>query len=68
MGYYSSNLPFSLVKSDEDTLIASAICQHAFYVYNSAHLNLAYMSSYIPQVIKQIQATPDGYVFTALSS
>ena len=48
VGYYSSNLPFSLVKSDEDTLIASAIGQHAFYVYNSAHLNLAYMSSYIP--------------------
>jgi hypothetical protein len=54
-------------KSDQDILIASAVGDHAFYVYDSAHLNLTYMSKYIAQKITWIQATTDGFVFTALS-
>lgn len=66
LGYYASELPLSIVRSDEDTLIASAIGEHAFFVYDSAHLTLAYMSRHIPESIQWLQATPDGYVFTLL--
>lgn len=66
LGYYASDLPVSLVKSGEDNLIASAIGRHAFYVYDTQHLNLAYMSRHIPETILCIQATADGYVYTAL--
>ena len=68
LGYYASAIPFSVVKSDEDILIASSVGQHAFYVYDSAHLNLAYMSKYIPEEITWIQTSSDGYVYTALQS
>jgi len=57
-----------VVKSDQDILIASSVGDHAFYVYDSAHLNLAYMSKYISDTITCIQATPDGYVYTSLHS
>ena len=68
MGYYASAIPFSVVKSDEDILIASSVGEHAFYVYDSAHLNLAYVSKYIVEEIIWIQASSDGYVYTALRS
>jgi hypothetical protein len=68
LGYYASGLPLSVFKSDQDILIASAVGDHAFYVYDSAHLNLAYMSKYIAQTITWIQATTDGFVYTALNS
>ena len=68
LGYYSSGLPLSVVKSDEDILIASSVGDHAFYVYDSKHLNLVYMSKYIAETITYIEATADGYVYTALES
>ena len=46
-GYYTSSIPFSLVKSDQDVLLASSVGDHAFYVYNTAKLNLVYMSRFI---------------------
>ena len=66
LGYYASELPLSIVRSDEDTLIASAIGEHAFFVYDSAHLQLVYMSRHIPESIQWLQATNDGFVFTLL--
>jgi hypothetical protein len=56
------------VKSDEDNLIASAVGKHAFYVYDCAHLNLVYMSKHIPEDIQHIEASPDGFIYTALQS
>ena len=47
LGYYCSHLPLSIVRSDQDVLIASSVGEHAFYVYDSAHLNLTYMSKFI---------------------
>ena len=67
LGYYASSLPISVVKSDQDVLVATAVGDHAFYVYDTAHLNLAYMSKYIAETITWIQATQDGFVYTALS-
>lgn len=61
-------MPLSVVKSDEDILIASSVGDHAFYVYDSAHLNLAYMSKYIAETITCIEATSDGFVYTSLAS
>ena len=55
-----------MVKSDEDILIASSVGKHAFYVYDSKHLNLVYMSKYITEEIVWIQASPDGFIYTAL--
>lgn len=66
LGYYSSDIPFSVVKSDEDVLIASSVGRHAFYVYDSKHLNLVYMSKYIDKEISWIEASPDGFIYTAL--
>lgn len=66
LGYYASDLPFSIVKSDQDYLLATAIGEHAFYVYDTKHLNLAYMSRFIPETILYIEATSDGFVYTAL--
>ena len=54
------------MKSDEDILIASSVGKHAFYVYDSAHLNLVYMSKYIQEEIIWVQASPDGFIYTAL--
>lgn len=56
------------MKSDEDNLIASAVGKHAFYVYDCAHLNLVYMSKHIPEDIQHIEASPDGFIYTALQS
>jgi len=66
LGYYSSGLPLSIVKSDNDILIASSVGDHAFYVYDSAHLNLAYMSKFIADKITCIESTADGFVYTSL--
>lgn len=68
LGYYASNLPLSVVRSDQDVLIASCVGDHAFYVYDSAHLNLTYMSKYISDPITYIQLSPDGFVYTALET
>ena len=68
LGYYASDTPFSVVKSDEDNLIASAVGKHAFYVYDCAHLNLVYMSKHIPEEILHVEATQDGFIYTALES
>mmetsp|Transcript_16459 Transcript_16459/g.27937 ORF Transcript_16459/g.27937 Transcript_16459/m.27937 type:complete len:157 (+) Transcript_16459:109-579(+) len=68
LGYYSSSIPFSVVKSDQDLLIASAVGEHAFYVYDTAKLNLAYMSRHIADQISWIEATQDGFVYTAQQS
>lgn len=47
-------------------LIASSVGGHAFYVYNTAKLNLVYMSRFIEQKILWIEASQDGYIYTAL--
>ena len=65
-GYYTSGIPFSLVKSDQDVLLASSVGDHAFYVYNTAKLNLVYMSRFIEQRIVWIEASQDGHIYTAL--
>lgn len=39
---------------------------HAFYVFNTARLNLVYMSRYIAEEISQIQVLEDGQVLTSL--
>ena len=67
-GYYTSSIPFSLFKSDQDILLASSVGDHAFYVYNTAKLNLVYMSRFIEQKIVWIEASPDGHVYTALDN
>ena len=51
LGYYTSHLPLSITRSDEDTLIASAVGEHSFYVYNADHLSLVYMSRHISERI-----------------
>ena len=68
LGYYASKLPLSIVRSDQDVLIASCVGDHAFYVYDSAHLNLTYMSKFISDAITYIQLSADGYVYTALET
>jgi hypothetical protein len=66
LGYYTSGTPFNIFKSDQDTLLASSVGDHSFYVYNTAKLNLVYMSRFIEQRITYIEATTDGAVYTAL--
>jgi len=66
LGYYTSGLPFSIFKSDQDILLASSVGDHAFYVYNTSKLNLVYMSRFIEQKITWIEASSDGLIFTAL--
>jgi hypothetical protein len=39
---------------------------HAFYVYNTAKLNLVFMSRFIENEILWIEAAPDGLIYTAL--
>jgi hypothetical protein len=67
-GYYTSGIPFNIFKSDQDILLASSVGDHAFYVYNTAKLNLVYMSRFIEQKIVWIEASPDGHVYTALDN
>ena len=66
LGYYTSDVPLCVFKSSQDTLIASVVGGHAFYVYNSAKLNLVYMSRYIAEEITAIAALEDGTIFTVL--
>jgi hypothetical protein len=66
LGYYTSGVPLQVFRSAEDTLIASVVGGHAFYVFNSNKLSLTYMSRYIQEEITQIQVLPDGTVFTVL--
>jgi hypothetical protein len=47
-------------------LIASVVGGHAFYVFNSAKLNLVFMSRFINEEISYIQASEDGTIFTSL--
>lgn len=68
IGYYTSGIPFSLYKSDQDVLLASSVGDHAFYVYNTAKLNLIYMSRFIEQKIVHIEAATDGHIYTALDN
>lgn len=39
---------------------------HAFYVYNTEKLQLVYMSKFIENKITWIEATQDGFIYTAL--
>ena len=47
-------------------LLASSVGDHAFYVYNTAKLNLVYMSRFIEQRIVWIEASQGGHIYTAL--
>ena len=49
-------------------LIASSVGEHAFYVYNTAKLNLVYMSRFIEQKITWIEASAEGNIYTALDN
>ena len=49
-------------------MIASAVGDHSFYVYNTAKLNLVYMSRFIENSISWIEASPDGLIYTALDN
>ena len=55
-GYYTSQVPFCIYKSAEDTLIASVVGKNAFYVYNTSKLNLVFMSKFIAEEITYLQA------------
>lgn len=46
-------------------LMASSVGGHAFYVYNTAKLNCVYMSRFIAHKITWIEASSDGFVYTA---
>jgi hypothetical protein len=35
LGYYTSQVPIQVFRSQEDTLIASVVGGHAFYVFNA---------------------------------
>lgn len=49
-------------------LLASSVGDNAFYVYNTAKLNLVFMSRFIEERITGIEAASDGHIFTALSN
>jgi aspartyl/asparaginyl beta-hydroxylase (cupin superfamily) len=55
-GYYTSTVPACVYKSGEDTLIASVVGKHAFYVYNTTKLGLVFMSRFISEEITGIKA------------
>ena len=65
-GYYTSNVPFCIYKSSEDTLIASVVGKNAFYVYNTIKLGLVFMSRFIAEEITHIQAAATGLIYTSL--
>jgi aspartyl/asparaginyl beta-hydroxylase (cupin superfamily) len=50
-GYYTSQVPICVYKSAEDTLIATVVGKHAFYVFNTSKLNLVFMSRFIAEEI-----------------
>lgn len=66
LGYFTSDLPFCLYKSDQDLLMAVSV-GHAFYVYNTKKLNLLYMRAYLKEKITCIQVDKD-LVYTSLDS
>jgi len=68
LGYYASGLPFKVFKSQDDILIATSVGDHAFYVYNTAKLNLVYMSRFISDTITYIEAGADDFIYTAHQS
>ena len=65
-GYYTSSVPICVYKSGEDTLIASVVGKHAFYVFNTEKLNLVFMSRFIAEEITYLQAAPTGLIYTSL--
>jgi len=65
-GLYCSTVPAVLYKSGEDTLIASVVGKHAFYVYNVERLNLVFMSRFIAEEITGLQAVTSGLIYTSL--
>ena len=65
-GVYTSAVPFCVYKSGEDTLIASVVGKHAFYVYNTTKLGIVFMSRFIAEEITYLQAAPTGLIYTAL--
>jgi len=65
-GYYTSSVPICIYKSSEDTLIASVVGKHAFYVFNTEKLNLVFMSRFIAEEITYLQAAPTGLIYTSL--
>ena len=65
-GYYTSQVPFQIYKSGEDTLIATVVGKNAFYVYNSTKLGLVFMSRFIAEEITYLQAAPTGLIYTSL--
>lgn len=68
LGYYTSDIPFCIFKSDQDILLATSVGGHAFYVYNTAKLNLVYMSRFISNKITWLEASADGFIYTALDN
>lgn len=65
-GYYTSSVPICIYKSGEDTLIATVVGKHAFYVFNTAKLALVFMSRFIAEEITHLQASPTGLILTSL--
>jgi hypothetical protein len=53
-------------KSSEDTLIATVVGKHAFYVFNTQKLNLVFMSRFIAEEITYMQASITGLIYTSL--
>ena len=65
-GEYTSSVPFCVYKSGEDTLLATVVGKHAFYVYSTAKLGLVFMSRFIAEEITYLQAASTGLIYTAL--
>ena len=65
-GYYTSQVPFCIYKSSEDTLLATVVGKHAFYVFSTAKLGLVFMSRFIAEEITSLQAAPTGLIYTSL--
>jgi hypothetical protein len=59
-------VPICIYKSAEDTLIATVVGKHAFYVFNTSKLNLVFMSRFIAEEITYLQASPTGLIYTSL--
>lgn len=59
-------MPICVYKSAEDTLIATVVGKHAFYVFNTQKLNLVFMSRFIAEEITYLQASIAGLIYTSL--
>jgi U3 small nucleolar RNA-associated protein 21 len=66
LGYFTSDVPFCLYKSDQDLLMAVSV-GHAFYVYNSKKINMVYMSGHMAEKITCLQNNTD-LIYTGLDS